>query len=138
MRTFHAGYGPILLTYDHQDALLQTLSQLQVKLNGNNPSWLRWLQCGVGTSTKLVNVQDVLFFRSDEKYTRVQTATQEAFIRTPIRELMTQLDPQQFWQIHRSAIVNVAAVAAVQRDDTGRQRVSIKQHPEVLEVSALA
>lgn len=120
---------------DHQDALLQTLAQLQAKLTGNNPSWLRWLQCGVGTSTKLINVQDVLFFRSDEKYTRVQTATQEAFIRTPIRELMTQLDPQQFWQIHRSTIVNVAAVAAVQRDDTGRQRVSVKQHPEVLEVS---
>ncbi len=120
---------------DHQDALLQTLSQLQAKLNGNNPSWMRWLQCGVGTSTKLINVQDVLFFISDEKYTRVQTATQEAFIRTPIRELVTQLDPQQFWQIHRSTIVNVAAVAAVQRDDAGRQRVSLKQHSEVLEVS---
>ncbi len=120
---------------DHQDALLQTLAQLQAKLIGNNPAWLRWLQCGVGTSTRLINVQDVLFFRSDEKYTRVQTATQEAFIRTPIRELMTQLDPQQFWQIHRSTIVNLAAVAAVQRDDTGRQRVSLKQHTEVLEVS---
>jgi DNA-binding LytR/AlgR family response regulator len=120
---------------DHQDALLQTLAQLQAQLTGNNPSWLRWLQCGVGTSTKLINVQDVLFFISDEKYTRVQTATQEAFIRTPIRELASQLDPQQFWQIHRATIVNVAAVAAVQRDDAGRQRVSIKQHSEVLEVS---
>lgn len=122
-------------TDDHQDALLQTLAQLQAKLIDNNPKWVRWLQCGMCTSTKLINVQDVLFFRSDEKYTRVQTATQEAFIRTPVRELMTQLDPQQFWQIHRSTIVNVAAVATVQRDDTGRQRVSVKQHPEVLEVS---
>ena len=122
-------------TDDHHDALLQTLAQLQAKLNGNISSWLRWLQCGVGTSTKLINVQDVLFFISDEKYTRVQTATHEAFIRTPIRELVMQLDPQQFWQIHRSTIVNVAAVAAVQRDASGRQRVSIKQNSEVLEVS---
>jgi DNA-binding LytR/AlgR family response regulator len=89
----------------------------------------------VGTTTKLVNVDDVLFFRSDEKYTRVQLAAQEAFIRTPIRELINQLDPQQFWQIHRATVVNLSAIAAVQRDDTGRQRVTLKQHPEVLEVS---
>jgi DNA-binding LytR/AlgR family response regulator len=116
-------------------ALLQTLAQLQERLNGNSPPRLRWLQCGSGTSTRLVNVDDVLFFRSDEKYTRVQTATQESFIRTPIRELIGQLDPQQFWQIHRAAIVNLAAIAAVQRDDSGRQRVTLRQHPEVLEVS---
>jgi DNA-binding LytR/AlgR family response regulator len=120
---------------DHQGALLNTLTQLQARLNGNTTQQLRWLQCGVGNTTRLVNVEDVLFFRSDEKYTRVQLAQQEAFIRTPIRELVTQLDPQQFWQIHRSTIVNLSAVAAVQRDDTGRQRVSLKQHPEVLEIS---
>lgn len=120
---------------DHQGALLNTLAQLQARLNGTATQQLRWLQCGVGNTTRLVNVEDVLFFRSDEKYTRVQLAQQEAFIRTPIRELVTQLDPQQFWQIHRSTIVNLSAVAAVQRDDTGRQRVSLKQHPEVLEVS---
>jgi DNA-binding LytR/AlgR family response regulator len=120
---------------DQQDALLQTLAQLQSRLNGDVAPRLRWLQCGVGTTTKLVNVDDVLFFRSDEKYTRVQLAAQEAFIRTPIRELINQLDPQQFWQIHRATVVNLSAIAAVQRDDTGRQRVTLKQHPEVLEVS---
>jgi DNA-binding LytR/AlgR family response regulator len=120
---------------DHQGALLHTLAQLQIRLNGDAAPRLRWLQCGVGSSTKLVNVNDVLFFRSDEKYTRVQLASQEAFIRTPIRELISQLDPQQFWQIHRATIVNLGAIAAVQRDDTGRQRVSLKQHPELLEVS---
>jgi len=118
-----------------QDALLQTLAQLQSHLAGGAAPRLRWLQCGVGASTRLVNVDDVLFFRSDEKYTRVQLASQEAFIRTPIRELVLQLDPQQFWQIHRATIVNLAAIAAVQRDDTGRQRISLKQRPEVLEVS---
>ncbi len=118
-----------------QDALLHTLAQLQARLSGPVSERLRWLQCGAGSSTRLVNVDDVLFFRSDEKYTRVQTANQESFIRTTIRELITQLDPQQFWQIHRATIVNLAAIAAVQRDDTGRQRVTLKQHPEVLEVS---
>jgi DNA-binding LytR/AlgR family response regulator len=119
-----------------QDALLQTLAQLQSRLGSqSNSPRLRWLQCGAGNSTRLVNVDDVLFFRSDEKYTRVQTASHESFIRTPIRELISQLDPEQFWQIHRATIVNLGAIAAVQRDDTGRQRVTLRAHPEVLEVS---
>ena len=80
-------------------------------------------------------MKDVLFFRSDEKYTRVQTRQLEAFIRTPIRELVPRLDGQQFWQIHRSTLVNLAAISRVTRDDTGRQRVHIEGHPEVLEVS---
>jgi len=131
----HAGAVGVAPPAPHPQALLQTLAQLQERLSGNSAPRLRWLQCGAGSSTRLVNVDDVLFFRSDEKYTRVQTATQESFIRTPIRELIGQLDPQQFWQIHRATIVNLAAIAAVQRDDTGRQRVTLKQHPEVLEVS---
>ena len=119
-----------------QEALLQTLAQLQLRLNADQAApTLRWLQCSVGATTKLINVSDVLFFRSDEKYTRLQLLDHEAFIRTPIRELINQLDDQQFWQIHRSTIVNVSAISGVQRDDTGRQRVSLKQHPEVLEVS---
>ena len=119
-----------------QDALLQTLAQLQQRLQADKAApLLRWLQCSVGTTTKLICVDDVLFFRSDEKYTRIQLLDQEAFIRTPIRELICQLDAQQFWQIHRSTIVNLSAIAAVQRDEMGRQRVKLKQHKEVLEVS---
>lgn len=119
-----------------QDALLQTLAQLQQRLNADRAApTLRWLQCSVGATTKLISVSDVLFFRSDEKYTRLQLQDHEAFIRTPIRELILQLDEQQFWQIHRSTIVNVSAISGVQRDDAGRQRVSLKHHPEVLEVS---
>ena len=119
-----------------QDALLQTLAQLQQRLNADRAApTLRWLQCSVGATTKLISVSDVLFFRSDEKYTRLQLQDHEAFIRTPIRELILQLDDQQFWQIHRSTIVNVSAISRVHRDDTGRQRVSLKHHPEVLEVS---
>jgi len=96
---------------------------------------LRWIQCSVASTTRLIDVKDVLFFRSDEKYTRVQTRDQEAFIRTPIRELLPRLDGQQFWQIHRSTLVNLAAISSVTRDDSGRQRVHLAGHPEVLEVS---
>ena len=119
------------------DALMAKLANLQHGIAAPKPGVqpLRWIQATTGNTTKLIDVKDVLFFRSDEKYTRVQTRDQEAFIRTPIRELLPQLDAQQFWQIHRSAIVNLAAIAAVTRDDTGRQRVHIQGHAEVLEVS---
>ena len=121
------------------DALLEKLLKAQQSMQraagapAEGP--LRWIQCTVGSTTRLIDVKDVLFFRSDEKYTRVQTREQEALIRTPIRELMPRLDPEHFWQIHRSTIVNLAAIAAVVRDDTGRQRVQLHGHPEVLEVS---
>jgi DNA-binding LytR/AlgR family response regulator len=120
------------------DALLQRIAKAQQAMGqGGSPAEapMRWIQATVGTTTKLIDVKDVLFFRSDEKYTRVQTKEQEAFIRTPIRELLPRLDGQQFWQVHRSTIVNLGAIAAVTRDDTGRQRVHISGHPEVLEVS---
>jgi DNA-binding LytR/AlgR family response regulator len=118
------------------DALLAKLMRAGQGLQGGaQPEPLRWIQCSVGANTRLIDVKDVLFFRSDEKYTRVQTRQLEAFIRTPIRELVPRLDGQQFWQIHRSTVVNLAAVSHVTRDETGRQRVHIEGHPEVLEVS---
>ncbi len=83
----------------------------------------------------MIPVDDVLFFISDEKYTRVQTASVEALIRKPIKELVEELDAELFWQIHRSTLVNVKAVAGVTRDLRGRQIVSVRGHPEKLEVS---
>ena len=83
----------------------------------------------------LVPVDEVLFFISDEKYTRVQTASIEALIRKPIKELVDELDPRKFWQIHRSTLVNASAIASVTRDFRGRQIVAVKGHPEKLEVS---
>lgn len=118
------------------DSLLEKFLHAQQSMGRGSPQEaMRWIQATSGSTTRLIDVKDVLFFRSDEKYTRVQTKDQEAFIRTPIRELMPRLDQQQFWQIHRSTIVNLACIAAVTRDDTGRQRVQINGHPEVLEVS---
>src|SRR5581483_7274936 len=96
---------------------------------------LAWIQASVGNQIQMIPVDDVLFFVSDEKYTRVQTAHQEALIRKPIKELIAELDPSQFWQIHRSTLINARAIAGITRDERGRQLVSIKGRPEKLEVS---
>jgi DNA-binding LytR/AlgR family response regulator len=116
--------------------LQQLLHQLAAKLNPGAPTqYLKWIQASVGQSIQMIPVDDILFFVSDEKYTRVQTAQIEALIRKPIKELVDELDPQQFWQIHRSTLVNVKAIAGVTRDFRGRQIVSVKGHKEQLEVS---
>ena len=99
------------------------------------PGYLQWIQASVGPAIQMIPVDDVLFFISDEKYTRVQTAQLEALIRKPIKELVDELDPQLFWQIHRSTLVNVNAMAGVTRDFRGRQIVAVKGHTEKLEVS---
>jgi DNA-binding LytR/AlgR family response regulator len=116
--------------------LQQLLHTLAGKLNpGAAPQYLQWIQATVGQAIQMIPVDDVLFFVSDEKYTRVQTAQVEALIRKPIKELVDEVDPKLFWQIHRSTLVNVKAIAGVTRDFRGRQIVSVKGHPEKLEVS---
>src|SRR6266852_5336168 len=115
------------------DTLQQALARLAEKLEP--ASRLKWIQASVGNQIQMIPVDDVLFFVSDEKYTRVQTAQQEALIRKPIKELLAELDPAQFWQIHRSTLINTRAIAGIIRDERGRQLVAIKGRPEKLEVS---
>jgi DNA-binding LytR/AlgR family response regulator len=116
--------------------LQQLLHQLTAKMTpGGAPARLQWIQASVGAAIQMIPVEEVLFFISDEKYTRVQTATVEALIRKPIKELVDELDPALFWQIHRSTLVNVKAIAGVTRDFRGRQIVAVKGHKEQLEVS---
>jgi DNA-binding LytR/AlgR family response regulator len=116
--------------------LQQLLHKLAAKLNpGGTPPALKWIQATVGQAIQMIPIEDVLFFISDEKYTRVQTATIEALIRKPIKELVDEIDPDLFWQIHRSTLVNTHCIAGVTRDLRGRQIVSIKGSNEKLEVS---
>jgi len=116
--------------------LQQLLHKLSAKLNpGGTPPALKWIQATVGQAIQMIPIEDVLFFISDEKYTRVQTATIEALIRKPIKELVDEVDPDLFWQIHRSTLVNTRCIAGVTRDLRGRQIVSIKGSNEKLEVS---
>jgi DNA-binding LytR/AlgR family response regulator len=88
-----------------------------------------------GDITHQVAVQDVLFFRADDKYTCVQTASAEHLIRTPISELVEQLDPAVFVQVHRSTVVNLAHLAGTRRDETSRLYLRINGHAQELPVS---
>ncbi len=120
------------------DELLEALSDRIRSADGTGAAparYLQWIQASMGQQLRLIAVSDVLFFTSDEKYTRVQTEGYEALIRKPIKELLEQLDPAQFWQIHRATIVNIKCVAGVARDLRGRQLVQFHRFPEKLEVS---
>jgi DNA-binding LytR/AlgR family response regulator len=119
----------------HTPDMQQLLQRLAAQINPAAPPKLKWIQATVGQSIQMIPVEDVLFFISDEKYTRVQTANLEALIRKPIKELIDELDMNLFWQIHRSTLVNTKAIAGVSRDLRGRQLVAVKGHPEKLEVS---
>jgi DNA-binding LytR/AlgR family response regulator len=96
---------------------------------------LAWITASVGKETRLILVEDVAYFRADDKYTVVVTAEGEALIRKPIRELLEVLDAEMFKQVHRSTLVNLRAIAAVVRDDSGRGTLRLKNRPETLPVS---
>ena len=120
---------------DPPPVLQQLLQRLATRMDPSKAPQLRWIQATVGQNIQMIPVDEVLFFISDEKYTRVQTATVEALIRKPIKELIEELDAEVFWQIHRSTLVNTRFIAGVSRDLRGRQLVAVKGHPEKLEVS---
>jgi DNA-binding LytR/AlgR family response regulator len=98
-------------------------------------SYLRWINASVGQNLRLITVDEVQYFQADNKYTRVVTADGEALIRKPLKELVDELDPQQFWQIHRSTLVNAAAIGGVTRDFRGRMLVKLKRSDDTLLVS---
>jgi DNA-binding LytR/AlgR family response regulator len=97
--------------------------------------YLRWINASVGQSLKLITVDEVSYFQADNKYTRVVTFEGEALIRKPLKELVEELDPNQFWQIHRSTLVNATSIAGVTRDFRGRMLVKLKSRSETLLVS---
>jgi DNA-binding LytR/AlgR family response regulator len=117
------------------DTVSAMLSQLAEKIAAPKPKYLQWIQASIGQDLRMIPVEDILFFRSDEKYTCVQTDKFEALIRKPVRDLADELDPSLFWQIHRATLVNVNAIEGVTRDIRGRHLVLIKGRPDKLEVS---
>ncbi|MFO1340575.1 MAG: LytTR family DNA-binding domain-containing protein [Burkholderiaceae bacterium] len=96
---------------------------------------LRWINASVGQTLKLITVDEVLYFQADNKYTRVATREGEALIRKPLKELVEELDPQLFWQIHRSTLVNATAIAGANRDFRGRLQLKLKERNETLLVA---
>ena len=117
------------------DDLLTQLSQ-RLGADGVRPrEYLRWVQASVGANLRLIPTAEILFFRAEDKYTRVQTSRFEALIRKPIKELVEELDPNEFWQVHRAVVVRVDAIEQLSRNFRGNQVLTLKGTNEKLEVS---
>jgi DNA-binding LytR/AlgR family response regulator len=101
------------------------------------PPRLSVIQASQGATLHFVPVEQVLYFEAADKYVRVVTAEQEYLIRTSLRELLPQLDPQRFWQVHRGTVVSAPAIAKAVRDDTGRITVHLRERADTLSVSRL-
>ena len=96
---------------------------------------LKWIRASLGNHTKLINVEEVLFFQSDTKYTRIVLKESEALVRTPLKELIDGLDEEIFWQVHRGTIINANAIDRAVREGPEKLVVHIKGHKEKLPVS---
>jgi DNA-binding LytR/AlgR family response regulator len=137
------------------DRLLRSIERLKKRLSGNetpasvgdllsriastlprsSQAFLRWIRASVGEVVRQIPVEEVLFFQAQDKYVVVMTREGESLIRTGIAELAAQLDPNEFWQIHRSTIVNVSRIAATRKDLSGHLVVKLKDHKAELQVS---
>ena len=113
------------------DALVAKLADAVV----NSRAYLRWINVESGPNVRLVTVEEICYFHADTKYTRLVTADRESLIRLSLKELLDALDPAEFWQIHRSTIVNVNAIAEVSRDARGHPMLHLKNRKEALQVS---
>jgi DNA-binding LytR/AlgR family response regulator len=114
---------------------LEKLLELLAKRAAQAHPYLRWINASQGAEVRLITVDEICYFQSDTKYTRAVTARHECLIRKSLKELLSELDPSLFWQIHRSTIVNVSAIAAVSRDFAGHLIVKLKNRKETLPVS---
>jgi len=99
------------------------------------PPRLEVIQASLGTQIHMVPVADVVYVEAADKYLRVLTAAQEYLIRMPLKDLMAQLDPAQFWQVHRGTVVRASAIATATRDEAGRLHLQLRGRPERLAVS---
>lgn len=116
------------------DALQALLAQLAAQQPARSQP-LAWITASSGRDTKLIMVDDIVYFQADNKYTIVMTAEGEALLRKPIRELLGELDAQIFKQVHRSTIVNLKAIKSISRDDTGKGIIHFRARPETVQVS---
>ena len=112
--------------------LTAVLARLAAREGGG---FLKWIRASLGATMKLVDVGDVLYFQAEDKYTKVVTAAGDAHIKKPIKELFEELDPETFWQIHRATIVNLRAIARIERDWRDQPVISLRDRGEKLTVS---
>lgn len=116
----------------NREELLALLQQVSA---GAAPSWLQWIRAGLGDTTELVPVDEVVYFRADAKYTSVITREREHLVRRAISQLESQLDPGKFWRIHRGIIVRVDQIVSASRDLRGRYVLTLRDRPEKLRSS---
>ncbi len=112
--------------------LSSVLAQLAAR---ESSGYLKWIRASLGTAMKLIGTDDVLYFQAEDKYTKVVTAAGDAHIKKPIKELYEELDPEMFWQIHRATIVNLRAIAKVERDWRDQPIILLRDRSEKLTVS---
>lgn len=112
------------------------LEQLESRMRPQGAQLVRWICASVGDGVSMIGIDEVLYFQAQDKYVRVVTASEEALIRTPLKELLAGLDPEQFWQVHRGVVVRVSAIARMRKDELGRLAVYLRQRQESLPVSA--
>ena len=132
---FDAGAVDYLLKPVQAERLQRALARLRAALPAPPCDKLKWIRASVGKQIRLIDIDDVLFFQADTKYTRVVLAGSEALVRTPLKDLLGGLDPDQFWQIHRGTMVNVKAIEAAERIDAERMQVLVRGSTEKLPVS---
>ncbi len=118
------------------EATLGQLRNLLAATTSQSPP-LAMIQAGIGSSIRMVPVDEVVYFEAADKYVRVLTAEREYLLRTPLKELLPQLDPQRFWQVHRGTVVRAAAIETVSRDEAGRLHLQLRGAKEKLPVSRL-
>ncbi|HVE52129.1 MAG TPA: LytTR family DNA-binding domain-containing protein, partial [Ramlibacter sp.] len=126
--------------HPHGSDLDGTLDQLRHLLAAAAPPaqpHLKVIQASVGTTLRMVPVDEVLYFEAADKYLRVVCADHEVLVRTPLKELLPQLDPQLFWQVHRGTVVRATAIEAVHRDEAGKLHLALRGRKERLPVSRL-
>jgi DNA-binding LytR/AlgR family response regulator len=121
------------------DGIEDVLAQLRALSlpAGSAPERLTLIKAAVGNAVRLIPVEQVLYFEATDKYVNVVAADGEALIRTPLKELLAQLDAQQFWQIHRGTVVNIRQVSAALRDEAGKLRLALRGRKETLPVSRI-
>jgi len=126
------------------DALQQTMAQLRALLGAQPASAasppgarLEVIQAQVGNLVHLVPIEEVVYFEAADKYVRVITASREHLIRISLKELLPQIDPQLFWQVHRGTVVQARCISTARRDESGKVFLSLRGRPEVLTASRL-
>ncbi|MBI5814402.1 MAG: response regulator transcription factor [Nitrospinae bacterium] len=109
----------------NSDIFAQAIEQVAARLAAPK-SWLQWVRAQSGASVRMIHVDDVVYFRSEDKYTVVRLADGEALIRSPLKTMEAELDPGLFWRVHRNAIINIRWVESATRMPSGALSLKLK------------